>query len=78
MTRALVGVKSEGAKVIVDGTDFDVVAETEAGPDTGEPVPELEDSPVVERLDTELEIEVVFGNVSKYPEPEKVPQPSKL
>jgi hypothetical protein len=71
-------VKSEGAEVMENGTDADVVAETDAGPDTAEPVAEPEDSAVVEKFDAELEIEVLFGNVSKYPEPEKVPQPSKL
>ena len=78
MTIALVGVKSEGAEVMEDGTNADVVAEFDAGPDMVEPVPEIEDIAVVERFDAELKLEVEFGNVSKYPEPEKVPQPSKL
>jgi hypothetical protein len=78
MTIALVGVNSEGAGVIENGTDADVVAEIDAGPETVEPEPEIEDIAVVERFDAELRLDVAFGNVSKYPEPEKVPQPSKL
>lgn len=60
---ALDGVTKDGAEVIVEGTDVDVVADVDADTDAGKPA--LEDSPVVVRLEIGLSLEVVFGNVSK-------------
>ena len=62
-TRALDGVTKDGAGVIVEGIDVDVVEDVDADTDAGKPV--LEDSPVVVRLEIALSLEVVFGNVSK-------------